>query len=218
MSVTGTVAYVSRENDGDIHVDLSLPPSESSLLNQANIADEYSNLVTEIVPADQPGCTPGQPPPLPSSAYIGASYSYGVCSGADISTPPIGAHVKVTGPYVLDTDHGWMEIHPVWSIVVTGDSPSNPPQTSSPPPAPTTTIAGAYCRASASPSNDGYRGDYDVFIHSNQPDRKATASDRGNKWSDDTNSSGYVDIRLYNTSPGMTIAVTVGAASCSTTA
>src|SRR5207302_3722844 len=33
------------------------------------------------------------------------------------TTPPIGSHVSVTGPYVLDQLHGWMEIHPVWRIV-----------------------------------------------------------------------------------------------------
>ena len=31
--------------------------------------------------------------------------------------PPVGAHVTVTGAYVLDLDHGsWAEIHPVTAI------------------------------------------------------------------------------------------------------
>ena len=87
------------------------------------------------------------------------------------------------------------------------------PSPTTPPPS-----SGASCQATASASNDGYSGDYDVHINSNQPDQLATASDAGNKWSDYTNSSGYVDIRLYYTSPGELITVTVGAASCSTTA
>ncbi len=120
LAVTGTVAYVSSETDGDVHVDLSLPRNESSLLNAANVADQYGNLVTEIVPADRPGCTPGEPPPLPLTAYRSPSYSYGICTGADLSTPAVGTQVVVTGPYVLDRDHGWMEIHPVWSVVLSG--------------------------------------------------------------------------------------------------
>jgi len=28
----------------------------------------------------------------------------------------IGDHIAIDGPWVLDTDHGWREIHPVDSI------------------------------------------------------------------------------------------------------
>lgn len=76
----------------------------------------------------------------------------------------------------------------------------------------------AWCRASAAPANDGYPGDYYVYVHSNQPDAKATASDAGDKWSEYTNDSGYARILLYYTSAGETIYVTVGKAKCSTTA
>jgi hypothetical protein len=69
MTVTGTVAYVVHEDDGDIHVDLSLPPSEAHLLNGANMAYQHGQLVTEIVPADEPGCTPGRPPRPAHGSY-----------------------------------------------------------------------------------------------------------------------------------------------------
>lgn len=223
LTVTGTVAYVAHEDDGDIHVDLSLPPSEAHLLNEANVADQYGQLVTEIVPADEPGCTPGRPP-RPAHG----SYNYGVCTGAGIAAPPVGARVAVTGPYVLDADHGWMEIHPVWAIrVISGPPVSStptvppttaPPTTTLPPPVPPTTApAGAWCTASASPANDGYPDD-DVYVTSNQPDKEATASDGGHSWTDETDSSGSVTILLFDTPAGSTITVTVGAASCSTTA
>jgi hypothetical protein len=65
---------------------------------------------------------------------------------------------------------------------------------------------------------DGRAGDYDVHVTSNQPDRVATASDASNTWSDDTNGLGAVTILLYYTSAGETIKVTVGGASCSTSA
>jgi cardiolipin synthase len=78
--------------------------------------------------------------------------------------------------------------------------------------------AGAWCRASASPANDGYAGDYDVYVHSNQPDEQATASDSGDTYSYDTDEAGYAVIDLWRTSPGETIRVTVGGATCSTSA
>jgi hypothetical protein len=228
LTVTGTVAYVAHEDDGDFHVDLRLPASEAHLLNGANVADQHGQLVTEIVPADEPGCTPGRPP-RPEHG----SYNYGVCTGADITAPPVGALVVVTGPYVLDADHGWMEIHPVWAIRVVSNPPVSPTQTvppttsepttapataTSPTSAPTTTApAGAWCTASASPANNGYPDD-NVYVTSNQPHTEATASDGGHSWTDQTDSSGSVTILLFDTPSGSDITVTVGAASCSTTA
>lgn len=96
----------------------------------------------------------------------------------------------------------------------TYSSPSSPTTSSGvPPPA-----GGGYCTASAAPANDGYSGDYYVTVESNQPNQKATANDAGDSWSQNTDSSGYARILLYHTSPGEQISVTVGTASCSTTA
>ena len=73
-----------------------------------------------------------------------------------------------------------------------------------------------WCSASAS-YNAGYR-DYDVYVHSNQPDRTVTATaSNGASHSYRTDSSGYADVYLYAAS-GDTVKVTVGAASCSTAA
>ena len=63
------------------------------------------------MPADEPGCRPGKPPRPPYDTY-----DFGVCTGANIAAPPTGARISVTGPYVLDASHGWMEIHPVWRL------------------------------------------------------------------------------------------------------
>jgi hypothetical protein len=89
-----------------------------------------------------------------------------------------------------------------------------------PSPSPTSAPSGAspYCSASAAPAGDGYSGDYDVSVESNQPNQRATASDAGDSWSEETDSSGYARILLYHTSPGEVIDVSVGAATCSTTA
>jgi hypothetical protein len=129
---------------------------------------------------------------------------------------------------VLDADHGWMEIHPVWAIKVISAPPSSPsttappttaPPSANPPPTtpPATAPAGAWCTASAAPANNGYPDDY-VYVTSNQPDVEATASDGGHSWSDETDSAGSVTILLWNTTAGSTITVTIGAASCSATA
>lgn len=80
------------------------------------------------------------------------------------------------------------------------------------------TSAAASCRASAVPASDGYSGDYDIRVTSNRPDTEATANDANDHWSHRTNGSGDVVIRLWHTSPGESITVTVGGATCSTTA
>src|SRR5206468_12106163 len=68
---------------------------------------------TEIVPADEPGCIRGEAP----KPAVG-TYDYGYCTGAGVSVPPLGSHVSMTGPYVIDDFHGWAEIHPVWRVVI----------------------------------------------------------------------------------------------------
>ncbi|MGH3184928.1 MAG: hypothetical protein ACRDOE_23900 [Streptosporangiaceae bacterium] len=74
----------------------------------------------------------------------------------------------------------------------------------------------AWCTASAS-YNAKYR-DYDVYVHSNQPDRTVTATaSNGAAHSYRTDSSGYADVYLHAAS-GDTVKVTAGAASCSTAA
>ncbi len=51
-----------------------------------------------------------------TAAIKHGAHSPGKCTGAHVATPTVGAHVTVTGPYVLDRNHGWMEVHPAWSI------------------------------------------------------------------------------------------------------
>jgi hypothetical protein len=74
--------------------------------------------------------------------------------------------------------------------------------------------SGAWCTATASYS--ATYGDYDIYVHSNQPDRTVTASaSNGASHSWHTDSSGYADVYL-DASSGDTVTVTVGAATCST--
>jgi hypothetical protein len=74
---------------------------------------------------------------------------------------------------------------------------------------------GAWCTASA--SYDATYRDYDIYVHSNQPDRTVTATaSNGASHSWHTDSSGYADVYL-DAGPGDTVKVTAGAATCSTT-
>jgi hypothetical protein len=75
--------------------------------------------------------------------------------------------------------------------------------------------SGAWCTASAS-YNATY-GDYDIYVHSNQPDQTVTATaSNGAVGTWHTNASGYADVYL-RAAAGDTVRVTVGAATCSTT-
>ena len=82
-------------------------------------------------------------------------------------------------------------------------------------PQPTPNHHEATCSASAS-WNSRY-GDYDVYVHSNQPDRWASVTGAGKTAGYDTNSSGYADVYLHagQSDAGDEISVRVGAATCS---
>ena len=114
MTVSGVVVSSRTEQDGDSHIDIRLDTPFANLVNDRNRALQEGYLVIEIIPADKAGCSLGQPP----RPAVG-TYDFGICTGAAVKPPRKGQHVDVTGPYVLDHHHGWMEIHPVWSIAVT---------------------------------------------------------------------------------------------------
>ena len=109
-TVSGTVTLLRHEDDGDYHLNLAVDAQFAGLLNATNLSDNRGYLVLEIVPADQPGC----PFPAPSPGY-----DYGQCTNTNLSLPPRGQHISVTGPYVLDQEHGWNEIHPIWAWTAT---------------------------------------------------------------------------------------------------
>ncbi len=74
---------------------------------------------------------------------------------------------------------------------------------------------GAWCTVSA--SWNATHGDYDVYVHSNQPDAWATATaSNGASHSYWTDSSGYADVYLRGAGSGETVRVAVGAATCYT--
>jgi len=114
QTASGVVVRTHKEGDADILVLIRPDPGSAHLLNAGNRA-RGGVLWLEIVPADEPGCTPGK------------HVSYGICTGANVATPKVGAHVTATGPYVEDTAHHptHMEIHPAWSITANERLPTS---------------------------------------------------------------------------------------------
>lgn len=112
-TVTGTVESVRYEPDGDVHLRVNLPARLSSLLNSGNYADEHGDLVVEII------CV----------GTVSQADAESACSGHtnQVTVPSDGERVRITGTYVLDADHGWMEIHPVTSLAVLAAPAPAPP-------------------------------------------------------------------------------------------
>jgi hypothetical protein len=110
----GTVVQAPKKNssDGDVAFSVSPDPGYASMLNAKNRLK--GGLHIEIVPRDQPGCTPGQP------VLVGNVPDLGICSGRNITGPALGDHVRIVGPWVLDRNDDWNEIHPAWSIGAPG--------------------------------------------------------------------------------------------------
>lgn len=88
-AVSGTVATVRHEEDGDLHIDLD---TGGALTNAVNASVQGGNLVVEFMPRD----------------------------GGHLPAPPVGEHIRLTGAWVLDAEHGWNELHPVWSETLAG--------------------------------------------------------------------------------------------------
>jgi hypothetical protein len=105
ITVTGVIEAERHEPDGDLHILLRLDPPYASLVNQANITGQHGDLVLE------PVCVTG----------VTQADAEAACTAytSTIPIPPVGTHAEVTGTYVLDTTHGWKEIHPVSSIQAT---------------------------------------------------------------------------------------------------
>lgn len=104
IAVTGVIRHIKSEADGDDHIQLTLDPQFSRLLNARNKSAQSNSLVVE--PVCQGLCT--QPDALASCRDF----------HSPVTVPADGTKVRIVGSFVLDgeANHGWMEIHPVSSI------------------------------------------------------------------------------------------------------
>ncbi len=99
QTVTGTLVEAPyTEIDGDEHVIVRLDDQYTNLLNNKN----NGTLIVEPICQKQPL--------EPIAALACGDYRQ------SIYIPAVGEHVKITGDVVLDLDHGWVEIHPVYSM------------------------------------------------------------------------------------------------------
>jgi hypothetical protein len=125
--VTGIVGNISIRGDGDEHIGLKLDSQYTNLVNQKNIDEQYGDLVLEIICKnpirrmdDFIACTKEDTEDAQGHIkVIGACVlAFNACNGfkQDFEVN-VGEHIKVTGAYVLDREHGWNEIHPITSIV-----------------------------------------------------------------------------------------------------
>lgn len=106
ITVTGTVDAVNDEKDGDEHILLRLDAGQENLLNDKNISEQKGDLVLEPVCVNEVTQADAI---VPCSGYLN-----------NVQIPELGDKVNVTGTYVLDKEHDWMEIHPVTCITITG--------------------------------------------------------------------------------------------------
>jgi hypothetical protein len=112
-TVTGTIADASHgknkdgcrhEADGDGHCFLKLDTGQEKYLNQKNMDNEDGALVFE-----------------PMCRYrVTQEDAKAVCKNykQPLDLPPVGSHVRMSGAWVTDLQHGHNEIHPVSSITV----------------------------------------------------------------------------------------------------
>ena len=103
VHMTGTVAAIRTEADGDEHILIKPDPAYASLVNAANSGLELGDLVNEpvcinpVTQADAVATCGGDKDPLSMAGLA------------------VGQHVWFEGRYVNDGAHGgWAELHPVY--------------------------------------------------------------------------------------------------------
>lgn len=100
--VTGVIDEIGKNEDGDTHMLIKLDPGQGDLLKKGNEKKKQGDLVAEVVCANE----------------ITAKKVKETCTGYtnNVQIPKVGDSVKVTGSYVVDSNNGWTEIHPVSKI------------------------------------------------------------------------------------------------------
>lgn len=100
----GTVTDIALEDDGDYHVWFRADSAYEYLLNAQDHFQAQPAMLGEITPR----CPAATNPPDARSAAR--------CPKSNLTIPKLGDRIAIDGPWVLDTDHGWREIHPVEDI------------------------------------------------------------------------------------------------------
>jgi hypothetical protein len=121
VTVSGRVDCVRKEPDGDAHIELHVSRRYRHLLTPAGMYQRCAghpgpHMLVEIIPQHSEL-------PFPSNSADRARF-------VTPKAPKPGERVRVTGPYVLDTNAlhdliypgkqvaNWAEIHPAWNVTV----------------------------------------------------------------------------------------------------
>lgn len=103
ITATGVIVKKLKEKDGDFHVRLKLDPGQDAdLINDTNVSVQGGSLVFEPICVNK----------VTQKSAMKACKKF----HQKIGLPNKGDHVEVTGIHMLDTEHGWLEIHPVTKI------------------------------------------------------------------------------------------------------
>jgi len=147
VTLIGTIELERAEPDGDFHVRLRLDAGQmcggDPCINADNVSRQAGDLVLE------PVCET----PITQADAVAACQGY----NNPLMVPPLGSYVAASGPFVLDLDHGWNEIHPLESIAALAapaESRSPTPSSAPSPVALTVTITASrygYLAAATSP-------------------------------------------------------------------
>lgn len=125
ITVTGNVNDnpISKP-DGDTHFVLALDPAFAHLSKPINCQRHATGFEDVVFVQDQAQQTTKCNQiiveiichgPIDSTKYPKTASTCGNYHSSEILTPKYGQHLRVSGSYVLDHDHGdWPEIHPVF--------------------------------------------------------------------------------------------------------
>jgi predicted small lipoprotein YifL len=181
------------------------PPESQTEAFKWNVAEpaygqhEISGELDHLVPLELGGANDArnlwvQAGPIPNPKdQVEDALHQAVCAGR---IPLRVAQREIAGNWITTAE----------ALGITVTEPTTPPPTS----------GSAFCTATASYSSR--YADWDVVVHSNQPDTSVTASSGSYAHSWHTDRNGYAVVYLRGPAPGQPITVTVGAARCSATA
>jgi hypothetical protein len=132
LQLSGTVAKITPEMDGDVHI--YLQPDDPNFPTNTDSAEPP--LEIEIIYVTHPT------QPDAKRAQVGYTNPF-----TDVSSITPGTRIQVSGPLIYDRAHGrvdangnvqyGLEIHPVAGLTLMNEPPPSPPPPPAPPPQPT---------------------------------------------------------------------------------
>jgi hypothetical protein len=128
QKASGVIHDVRDEEDGDLHILVRLDRQYRRLINAENVSQQHGWLVVEFMARD----------------------------AGHLPEPASGARITIWGAWVLDTDHGWREIHPVFKLVMGGRAYVSGPRFGGSPASVGSSTAAESCRTNTGKRCPGY--------------------------------------------------------------